>query len=96
LLAKLEKEVNIDDEEEGQRPGYLAPMPSLIDSEDRVLISVKPLFLNKADASTQVFLRNPSKIRPLSSLQCEFGDCLNVAIGGTCDYRVCWSKGCQR
>ena len=39
----------------------------------------------------------PPKLFPLLSLPiCQFPDCESVAVGGTCDFKFCFARGCGR
>lgn len=48
------------------------------------------------DASTQVLFKKQIGRYSLNATTCDFENCMEYASAGTCDYRVCCSKGCQR
>ena len=54
--------------------------------------------VTQRDASTQVFTKDQAaRYQGMISFdECEVDGCLNRADAGTCNYRICCSKGCQR
>ena len=54
--------------------------------------------VGRSDVSTQVFTRDQAQRYQgmLNFDGCEVAGCLNRADAGTCNYRICCSKGCQR
>lgn len=79
-----------------------------LQSERKVVISVPNLMtepvskrkanLKVADMGTQVYSHSQHQLQSDDMFDdlCQFLGCNKVAIGGTCDFRVCFTTGCQR